>query len=104
MNEPGPGFMKATIEYLVGSTGKKELQHRRDALALYGIACLKGNLRILTWTWDKRDPAMRHCPEMLYIARDLMQKVLSYLFPREYGCYGEQENQYSQAIAHSCGI
>ena len=98
MEDPGAGLVHAIIECLVGSNSEKELTNRTKALCLHALCCLPGNTRILTWTWDRKDPELKHCPELVYLRRDLMQRVITFLYPRAYNRYGDEENQYSQAM------
>ena len=82
MSNPGAGILQAIIECLVGGTSEEERENRAKAYAVHTIACMRGNLRLLTYQWDKSDPAIQHNPKMLFLARDLMQKIISFIFPR----------------------
>jgi len=97
MNYPGPGLLKKIIEYLVGGTDDEEEDNQVKTAALHALAGMRGNLRLLTWIFDRLDPAIKHNTKLLYKARDLMQRVASFLYPRKHQYYGKQTNQYTQS-------
>ena len=59
MNDPGPGLLKAIIEYIAGGTDDEEEENRSKLSALHALAGMRGNLRLLTWIFDKLDPAIK---------------------------------------------
>ena len=70
MNHPGPGLLKKITEYSVGNTNDEEENNQTKSAALLALAGMRGNLRLLTWVFDKLDPAIKHNPKLLYKARN----------------------------------
>ncbi len=64
---------------------------------MHALAGMRGNLRLLTWIFDRLDPAIKHNTKLLYKARDLMQRLASFLLTSKYQYYGKQTNQYTQS-------
>ena len=70
MNYPGPGLLKKITEYLVGGTNDEEEDNQTKSAALQALAGMRGNLRLLTWVFDRLDPAIKHNTKLLYKARN----------------------------------
>ena len=59
MNDPGPVLIRGLIDFIAGGTDEEEEDNRSKAAALNATAGLIGNLRLLTYIWDRHDPKIK---------------------------------------------